>query len=242
MKILAAVFKERAGLKSLMGAMGILLSPAVASAVDLYGLDFTAPDIGAYQVTVGSPAIQASVGPFTDALVFDAGTGGGQIRLPIATTAPRYEFQFDLLTHNLLNSDYSFGVYFDTATVRSVNLHGGLNEIYLYQSSPFLNLSLAALANDSVYHFAIALDAENSGWSVAINGNSLFSGACDAAALRGVRFGLAPWIGGAANAPNTYVALDNVLVSVVPEPSVAALGAAGVLLGLLGRRKFQIGN
>lgn len=242
MKILAAVFKGRAGLKSLISAIGILLSPAVASAVDLYDLDFTAPEIGAYQVTAGSPAIQASVGPFTDALVFDAVTGGGQIRLPIGTAWPRYEVQFDVLAHNLLNSDYSFGVYFDTAAVRTVNLHGGLNGIYLYQSSPFLNLSLASLANESVYHFAIALDAEASEWSVALNGNSLFSGACDAAALEGIRFGISPWLGGAANAPNTYVALDNVLVSAVPEPSAAALAAAGVLLCLLGRRKVQVGN
>ncbi len=242
MKILAVVFKGRAGLKSLLGAMGLLLSPAGASAMDLYDLDFTAPEIGVYQVTAGSPAIQASVGPFTDAAVFDAETGGEQIRLPIATAAPRYELQFDLLPHNLLNSDYSFGVYFDTAVVRSVNLHGGLNGIYLYQSAPFLNLSLAVFANESVYHFAIVLDAEASEWSVALNGNSLFSGACDAAALEGIRFGISPWLGGAANAPNTYVALDNVLVSAVPEPSVAALAATGVLLGLLGRRKVQIGN
>jgi hypothetical protein len=192
MKILAAVFRGGTKFKSFICVSCILGSPPVARAVDWYRLDFTAPDLGSYQVTAGSPVIQATAGVFSDALVFDAVTGGEQIRLPIGSAAPRYELQFDLLTHNLLNSDYSFGVYFDTAVVRSVNLHGGLNGIYLYQSAPFLNLSLAALANESVYHFAIALDAVASEWSVALNGNPRFSGACDAAALEGIRFGISP--------------------------------------------------
>jgi hypothetical protein len=128
-------------------------------------------------------------------------------------------------------------VYLDTAAVRSLNFDGGLNSIYVYQSSPFLNLSLSSLTNNSVYHLDITLDSLNSAWSVAFNGSPLFNGSLDGTSLQDIRFGLAPWIGGAANAPNTYVALDNVIVSAVPEPTVAGLAAAGVLLWLKLQRR-----
>jgi hypothetical protein len=243
MKIVAAVFETGTSRRTLTCFVCLFISAATSRAVDLYNLDFTAPELGTYQVTLGNPSVQSAAGPFTDALIFDAVTGGEQIRLPTGQIAPQYELQFDIFAHNLLNSDYSFGVYLDTATVRAVNFHGGLNSIYVYQPSPFLNFSLAPLANDSVYHFDVTLNAQSAVWSVAINGTSLFDGPWDGAVLQDVRFGLAPWIGGAANAPNTYVALDNVVVSLVPEPSAAALSVAGFLVWLkLHRRKIQSGS
>ena len=226
---------------AVLGVFFAVTLPVASRAAELYNLDFTPPDLGTYQVMAGSPSVQSTIGTFTDALVFDAVSGGEQIRLPIGTTAPQYELQCDVLTHNLINSDYAFGVYFGTAAVRTVNFDGGLNSIYVYQSSPFLNLSLSSLTNDSACHLDVMLDSLNSVWSVAINGNSLFSGSLDSASLTDIRFGLAPWIGGAANAPNTCVALDNVIVSTVPEPAAAGLAAAGVLLWLiLQRRNVQI--
>ena len=241
MKIQNAVCGNGTSLKFTVFAFLAFISPAASRATELYDLDFTPPDLGTYQITTGNPSVQSMVGPFTNALVFDAVSGGEQIRLPIGVTAPEYEFQCDVLTHNLLNSDYAFGVFFDTPAVNSVNFHGGLNSVYLYQSSPFLNLSLSSLTNDSVYHLDITLDMQNSDWSVAINGNSLFSGPLGGLALQDIRFGLAPWISGAANAPTTYVALDNVIVSAVPEPTTAGLAVAGVLWWLkLQRRTNQI--
>jgi hypothetical protein len=237
MKILNAVCGKGTSLKLPVCMFLAFISPAASRAVDLYNLDFTPPDLGTYQVMAGSPSVQSTIGPFTDALVFDAVSGGEQIRLPIGTIAPQYDIQCDILPYNLLNSDYAFGVYLDTAAVRSLNFDGGLNSIYVYQSSPFLNLSLSSLTNNSVYHLDITLDSLGSAWSVAINGSPLFNGSLDGTSLQDIRFGLAPWIGGAANAPNTYVALDNVIVSAVPEPTVAGLAAAGVLLWLKLQRR-----
>ena len=238
MKILTAAWGRGENLKSLFCVFFAFLSPAASRAVDLYNLDFTTPESGTYQITLGNPSVQSPVGPFADALVFDAVTGGEQIRLPIGTAAPQYELQCDVLAHSLLNSDYSFGIYFDTTTVRSVIFHGGLGSVYVYQSSPFLNFSLAPLADDSVYHLDVLLDTQSMDWLVAINGNLLFDGPLDGAALQDIRFGIAPWFTGAANAPNTCVALDNVIVSAVPEPAVAGLVAAGALLWLkLGNRR-----
>ena len=220
------------GVSWLICALCVVASLAAARATELYNLDFTPPDLGTYQVTLGNPLVQSSVGPFTDALVFDAVTNGGQIRLPIAMSAPEYELQFDVFAHNLVNSDYSFGMFLDGTTVRSVDFHGGLNSVYVYQANPFLNLPLASLTNDSVYHLDISLDMQGLVWSVTINGNPLFNGPLSGAGLQDIRFGISPWIGGASNAPGTFVALDNVLVSAEPEPSVAGLAAAGILLWL----------
>ena len=240
MKILNAVCGKGTRLKLSVCVFLAFISPAASRAAYLYNLDFTPPDLGTYQVTAGSPTVQSSVGTFYNALIFAAASGGEQIRLPIGVNAPQYELQCDVLTQNLLNSDYSFGVYFGAATVRTLNFDGGLNSIYVYQSSPFLNLSLAPLTNNLVYHLYFMFDVQNSVWSVAVNGNPLFSGPLDGSALQDIRFGLAPWIGGAANAPNTHVALDNVVVSAVPEPTTAGLAATGVLLWLkLQRRNVQ---
>ena len=232
--------EQRTNLKLLIFALCVAASPAAARGTELYNLDFTPPDSGTYQVALGNPTVQSSVGPFTDALVFHAVTNGEQIRLPIAMTVPEYDLQFDLFAHNLTDSDYSFSVFLDGTAIRSVNFQGGLNSVYVYQGNPFLNLSLLSLANDATYHLDVLLDLQSSVWSVAVNGMSLFNGPLDGAALEDVRFGIAPWIGGAANTPDTYVALDNVLVATVPEPSFVGLAAAGILLWLqLRHRRCQ---
>jgi hypothetical protein len=218
------------------------LSPALAPAAELYNLDFTPPDLGVYQVTAGNPTVQATAGTLTDALVFHAVSGGEQIRLPIGVAASQYNLQCDVLVQNLASSDYSFEVYFDTEAVSTVGFSGGVNSVDVYQSSPYLSFSLAPLDNDSVYHLEVTLDSLNPSWSMAINGTSLFSGPLGGTVLQDIRFGLAPWMSGAANAPNTDVALDNVIVS-VPEPTATALVATAILLGLTFRRNnLQSGN
>lgn len=243
MKILKAVYGKGTGLKLPLGVLlAVILSPA-SRATELYNLDFTPPDVGTYQIMAGSPSVQSTVGPLTDALVFDAVSGGEQIRLPIGATAPEYELQCDVLAQNLANSDYAFRVFFGSTTSQALIFDGGLNSVYVYQSSPFLNLSLAPLANDSVYHLDVILDLQNSDWTVAINGTQLFSGLLVGSGLQDIRFGLAPWIGGATNAPNVQVGLDNVVVSAVPEPAAAGLFVAGVWLWFrLQRRNSQTGK
>lgn len=240
MNIPAGGSEQRTNLKLLIVALCVAAAPAAARAGELYNLDFTPPDSGTYQMTLGNPTVQSSVGPFTDALVFHAVASGEQIRLPIAMPAPGYDLQFDLFAHNVANSDYSFGVFLDGTATRSVNFHGGLNSVYAYQSIPFLNLSLISLTNDATYHLDVVLDLQSSVWSMAVNGMSLFNGPLGGAGLPDVRFGIAPWIGGAANAPDSYVALDNVQVAAVPEPPVVGLATPGILLWLqLRHRRFQ---
>jgi hypothetical protein len=198
------------------------------SATELHNLDFTPPEVGIYETVFGSPSVQSSVGPFTDALVFHAVTFYDQIRLPINLSAPRYNIQYDVFTHNLLNSQYAFTMLLDTPEVRNVGFHGVLNDIYAYQ--PFVGVvNLGPFANDQVYHLEISIDLAANLWSVAVDGTQKFSHTIDASGLESIRFSMAPWTVGASNAPGTYAALDNVTVNAIPEPSSAALVVTGLV-------------
>jgi hypothetical protein len=217
-----------------------LLSAGTLSGAELYNLDFSGAETGAYQIVAGSPTIQSSAGSLNDVLVFHATVGGDQIRLPVGVAGARYELQYDLLAHNLLASDYAFVLRLDTAGVRSLNFHGGLDSIYAYQSSPFVNQILAPFVNDTVYHIGVSLDLQADVWSVAIDGTPVCTNPLNGASLQAVRFGLAPWITGAVDAPGTYVALDNVVLNVIPEPSSVTLAVTGWLVWLGGARaKFR---
>jgi PEP-CTERM motif-containing protein len=201
------------------------------SATELYNLDFTPPEVGSYEVIFGKPTVQSSVGPFTDALVFHAVTTYDQIRLPITADAQQYNIQYDVFTHNLVNSQYTFDIALDTPQVRTVALHGGQNAIEVYQ--PFAGVTnIGALTNDQVYHFEIRIDLVANVWSVAVDGMQRFSHAFESSELRSLRFTMSPWIANASDAPGTYAALDNVVVTDVPEPSSAALALIGLVVGL----------
>ena len=92
-----------------------LLFSGTLSGSELFNLDFSGGETGAYEVVSGNPTIQASAGPLKDVLVVHAGFGGDQIRLPIEAAGARYDLQYDLLAHNLLASDYAFVLRFDTS-------------------------------------------------------------------------------------------------------------------------------
>jgi hypothetical protein len=213
----------------------LTISSCSLPATQLYNLGFTTNDFGIYQ-TSGNPSVQASVGPFTDALVFhavtfQAGIGYDQIQLPFEATVSRYDIQFDVLTHNLLNSQYAFFLYLDTPQIPYVYFHGGQNRIGAFQPFPYTIANLAAFTDDHPYHFDISVDLQANLWSIAIDGTYLFDSPVNASSLDAIRFSLQPWTGGAVDAPTTFAALDNVVVSVVPEPSVFCLlivaGVAG---------------
>ncbi len=217
------------------------VAAASSSATELYNLDFTSNDVGTYQTIFGNPTVQSPVGPFANALVFHAVTGYDQIELPITVAAPSYDIQYDVIAHNLLNSQYAFSTFLDTAFATSVDLHGGQNSIEVFQSSPYTLENLEGFSNDQVYHFDISVDLQNNVWSMSINGTPMFSNPVNASSLQDIRFSMAPWIAGAVDGPGTYAALDNVVVTAVPEPTVFNLLIAAAIPTLyLYRRKTRL--
>jgi hypothetical protein len=147
--------------------------------------------------------------------------------LPIEVAGSRYELQYDIVAHDLLGSDYAFVLLLDTTPVEGLSFHGGLDSIYVYQSDPFINQTLMSFSNDTVYHVGVTVDFDAGAWSVAIDGTPACSNPLNGTSFQDVRFGLAPWIAGAADAPDIYVGLDNVVLGIVPEPSAWALVLAG---------------
>lgn len=206
-----------------IGVVALILSGVLCDAAEMYDLDFTDPDVGSVIRVFGNPEVQSSVGPFTDALVFDAVAGYEQIQLDIGTVGPRLEIQYDMLVHNLLNSQYSFALLLDSTSVYRFDLHGGLNAMYASQSPPFVDATVGSFANDQVYHFAVSVDLLASTWSVAVDGAEKWAASMSGTNLYSIRFSMAPWVVGAGDAPGRYAAIDNVRISVVPEPSTFSL-------------------
>jgi len=219
--------------------LALLIGPRTLFAsslpVELYNLDFTAPEVGTYG-TSGSVSTQSSVGPFTDALLFQATTDGGRLDLPVGPAGQRFNLQYDMLVHNVLNSQYAFTMYISAGTARSVSLHGLLNYIYVFQSIPYTQVNAGGFLNDRVYHFDIDIELDASSWSLAVDGSQRFSSSVDGTILHSIAFRFSPWYSGAPDAPGVYGALDNVVIT-VPEPSAFGLFGLGTFIATLQRRR-----
>ncbi len=215
-----------------------LLSVNSGSAAELYNLDFLAPETGTYTTVFGTPTIVATVGPLSRALVFDAVTSYEQIRLAVGGFGPHYNLTYDVLVHNLRGSQYGFAMVLDTPQVRTVTFHGGLNQIDFFNPGVFSGTTSTAFANDTVYHMGVAIDFPMNRWTVAVNGTERLNQPINATQLSAIRFSMDPWIGGAVDGPGVYAALDNVVLTVTPEPSAGLLaGMAGMLW--LALRRFR---
>jgi hypothetical protein len=211
----------------LVACIGVATACLSVSATELYNLQFGGSDVGTYQTVFGNPTVQSSVGPFAHALIFHAVATYDQILLPIAVAGPRYDIHYDALVHNLLSSQYSFGILLDTPDVHSLDFHGGLNQLQVYQ--PYLEENVGAFANDQAYHFDISVDLVAQQWSIAVDGVQVFSNALDETSLQDIRFNIGPTVLGTPNAPGVYAALDNVVVTVVPEPGFVSFCVLGVM-------------
>jgi hypothetical protein len=201
-----------------------------AYATTLYDLDFTAPDTGTYSTVFGSPVVVSSFDGLSDALMFHAVQTIDQVRLNLGTGAPGYQIGFDVVTHGLTGSPYAFRALLDSMAPHSVALNGGFNDLEVFQSSPFTSQSLQPFADDTVYHLGITLDFAANLWTVSVNNVPSFSNPINLSDIDSIRFSLAPSISGAGNYPGTQVAIDNIMVEAIPEPSAYALVFGSLML------------
>lgn len=209
----------------------------------LYDLTFSGSNTGSYFTVFGTPSVQTSVGPLTNALVFHAVKSYDQIQLPINVKAPGYDIQYDVITHGLLNSNYNFALLLDTPEVRRIDFDGGSDKISVFQPSSYGQL--INFSDDQVYHFDISVNLTTARLAITINGAQEYSAPLDATAVVSLRFSMAPNNGSASvtDAPGTYAAIDNVIISTVPEPGTVGFGVSMVLfagLGVVRRRPAMI--
>jgi len=216
----------------------ILLFPGHLSAADLYNINF---DPGTYESILGPLNVQPSVGPLNNALVMNA-AGSEQIGLTIGIQAPGFHIQYDVFAHNLLNSHYGFGIILDTPEVRRVDFHGDLQTVEVYQPSPYTIADVLSFSNDQLYHVDIFVNLQSNRWSVAVDGVQKYSNLFNASDLQSIRFSLAPTRGLISESPGTYVGLDNIVVTIIPEPSSLALTFNGLLVSMLCYRRLSKPN
>lgn len=197
----------------------------------LYDLDFTMPEVGSYSVLYGTPAVVPSFGGMTDAMLFRArATNWDAITLSMEAQPSAYTIDFDVVTHGLRNSLYTFMIYLSTAETRNVFFHGGLNAIGVFQPFPYTDQGVQAFADDVPYHLTILADFPNNAWQLRVDGVPVYQNVFNAADIQQVAFALNGWHAAAVDNPNVQVALDNIRVEAIPEPSPCLLFSTAILV------------
>jgi hypothetical protein len=189
-------------------------------------------------VIFGSPEVTHVFGAATDnQLVFNSPAGGyEQVKLnwPSAPiSGGDYQISFDLMTQNLIDSQYSFTMALDTPIIQNLDIGGYGNWISAFNpmaTGPSVFGNVGHLSDDTLMHVGIDINLNQSLWTITVNGVGQYQGAfyTSGGGINDLRFNLSPWQGGAAPAPNISVALDNLQISSVPLP-----GAGGLLMSAL---------
>jgi hypothetical protein len=230
-------------------AVGLLSSVAEASVVH-FASDFeNAVDSGAsitdngYQLTTifGDPSLVGGE------LLFNLGGAGTyeQTKLSILNAGSNkvFHIEFDMLTENLANSGYGFGVFFDTPTVQTLNFNNCCSStISAHNPNAVFPLigSMGSLIDNQSMHVDIDIDLISEMWTIGISGIGTSTGGfySENGSIESMRMSLSP-AHGSVTAPDSSinVYIDNLhVVSAVPLPASIWLFSAG-LLGLVGMVK-----
>lgn len=159
----------------------------------------------------------------------DCSASYDQIEFILPPGQQRIYLSYDLLTSSLNNSDSSFGVHLDSRdySARSLNFHGGGNDIYLFnvggKSSRF-----GYFTDQQLYQITIHGDVAQNLLTIAINGSQVHSGTLGSTTLTGIRMSMSPWTGAADQCAQTEAAITNVkvyedpsdLLEHIPEPKL----------------------
>jgi hypothetical protein len=231
----------------------ILLFATAARSASIYDVTFeepvhqinSLPSAGARpdrisSINFGSPLVVSSMPLLTgNSLEFEGYTTYEQIELNLGDAVPGFAISFDLVTQNLLNSSYAFRLLLDTPEVRSLDFHGGLNDVRVFQPSGPSG-SLQSFSDEQKYSIAMTIDLQGNLWTISIDDVQRFQNPINATQIADLRFSLSPWIGGAADQPSVKVFLDNINVSSIPEPNAVSLLIAGLVLCVILTHKRKL--
>jgi len=242
----------------------LLLVPAVSGQV-IYDISFSAPAQTAGQpvrtgsgplypsaIRFGSPTVQASEGSLTDQqLILDMDGNPApfyydQIALNLSLSRPKgLLIEFDIETHSVVGSVGAFAMLFDSPSTRAVKLLSD-GSVAIMNPNPANTYTTqrrgGGFRGGGAMHLEGRIDFERDEWGASLNSSPM-----GASGLLGVRnvstirfsYGMLPGPILYVDKPDqSYVAIDNIRVSVVPEPSAygAILGSAA-LLGAVRRRR-----
>jgi hypothetical protein len=225
--------------------LAVCLTTPTAAVDDLYDIDFSepfhtpglpptidlgpAPRHGPSSLGFGDPIVVSDFGPLTDgAARFESdGTSLSQMRFGVESTTEGlgvdfagYRLEFDLVIDRLAVAADDFAVFFDTPQANRFSFRG--DGLIQYGAS---GTFIGTFEEDSLIHVEVEYLGDAGTWSIATNGDELYSGPTQFAfdGLRTIRLSLDDSF-----ALDSTVYVDNVVVQGIPAPSALALllGAA----------------
>jgi hypothetical protein len=225
--------------------IALFLSPFALGVYDqacatlLYDLDFTPPETGTYSTVRGSPAVVSSFDGLSDALLFHGVATYDQIQLAVGVGTPGLHLAYDVVTHGMQNSGYQFNLSLDTPLIRKVVFYSNFMGIMVVPPFNGPDTSLYSFADDTIYHLDITANIAQNFWTVSVNNTQISSRSFDASSVDAIRFWLGPNGLPGTDQPGTQVAIDNLFVETIPEPSVNALVVLGSLALMFRTRASQ---
>jgi len=158
-----------------------------------------------------------------------------------------FSIEFDLFTQNLVNSNYSFSVLFDTPVVQNLNFRNccsnSISAFNPFAGSPLIG-GLGLLEDDKSMNVKIGIDLIDSIWTIDIAGVGSGTGGfySENGSIERMRMSLSPALGGIDTPdPSINVYVDNLrVVSAVPLPASVWLFGSGLIsmFGFAKRRRI----
>jgi len=187
-------------------------------------------------VNFGQPVVEESFGSLTNQpLVFNPNIHSyEQIELGLGSGFGNYKLSFDMETRNLVNSNYSFSIFFDAPNANTLNFNYayGYGRVKSWSANVYPQF-FGYYSDETLMHVEIEVDPVKKLWIIDIGDIApAFTGSFLAWSndIESIRFSLAPNLGDQGIDTNVFVGIDNILVTTesVPEP------CAMVLFGFLG--------
>lgn len=180
---------------------------------------------GIPSVVFGQPELSNVTISEGNSLEFEAKLLYEQIRIPLNTASPMLYVSFNLMTQDLLNSDYAFTMLMDTPQVRNLSFHGGLNQIYSFPA----NHTRIPYIDNKVYFLETYVDFSRNRWEILVDGVSLGFDTINASGINSLRFSMSPWTGAAdSDAPDTKVFIDDLLIATSDQDVPGNVGQSDI--------------
>nr|WP_298145724.1 hypothetical protein [uncultured Pseudomonas sp.] len=220
-------------IKSLLAGLSFTSLASLANATLLYDVPFASPpNISGEKVAIdassqtpsaivfGEPVMQSNfAGLPGNWAVFNTPTCGAyeQIRFDLPGDTKKITLSYDIDTQYLNNSDNNFAVLIDSTgySGRSINLHGGNNRMYLFNSGSFF---FDTFVDQRTYRMDIVADVLDNSLTISVDGFQKYSGPLGSTDLKSIRMSLSPWTGAASICDRSNVAVSNIKVETPDAP------------------------
>lgn len=267
---------RRAALGSILTLAVISLRAAQAQPVVLYDVDFSAPThalgttptVGSGPLPRATPTdisflgggaadssatVVSSFGALTDRPVVLEGDGSQSSIVTIlfglddARThdADSYRLEFDLIIDALPTNADHFTLFIDAPSVNRLQFTAA-GELTVFNTALVATQTIGTYQTGALLSVAIDFDQLQWIWSIAVNGQTLFSGPAGGTGATAIRINLARIDPSGSASSVRRVALDGVRITAVPEPGrlvgfVAALASLALASALRGYSCAQSG-